>query len=79
MQGVDATVVVTVARGAVWMSIMPPFTWEAIMEPETVEEVIQALELARDDAVSMAAASIRRSVRDDKMAIREIPRGPVAW
>ena len=33
MQGVDATVIVTVVRDKVWLSILPPFTWEAIMEP----------------------------------------------
>ena len=36
-QGVDATVVVTVVQDTVWLSISPPFTWEAIMEPEKVE------------------------------------------
>ncbi|MGH3889526.1 MAG: hypothetical protein ACRDSZ_23695 [Pseudonocardiaceae bacterium] len=31
--GVSATVVVIARQGKVWMSIVPPFTWEAIMEP----------------------------------------------
>lgn len=32
------------------MSIVPPFTWEAIMEPTTVGELIHVLGLARDEA-----------------------------
>lgn len=56
MQGVDATVVVTVVRSAVWMCIMPPFTWEAMMEPEKVDEVIRTLESARREAERMGAA-----------------------
>ncbi len=50
MEGVDVTVVVTVVRGTVWLSISPPFTWEAFMEPGQVDEVMHALELARDEA-----------------------------
>jgi hypothetical protein len=71
MQGVDAMVVVTVVRGMVWMSIRPPFSWEAIIDTEKVDEVIRALELARNDAVSTAAAFSKRP-------LREIPSGPVA-
>ena len=56
MQGVDATVVVTVVHGAVWLSISPPFTWEVIMEPGKIDEVTRVLELARDDARKTAAA-----------------------
>jgi ABC-type Fe3+ transport system substrate-binding protein len=78
MQGVDATVVVTVVRGVVWMSIMPPFTWEAMMDPEKVAEVIRALESARGEAAAMAVAFSRRPLRDGETAIREITRGPVA-
>ena len=48
------TVVVTVVRDTVWLSISPPFTWEAIMEPEKVDEVISMLEMARDEAQKMA-------------------------
>lgn len=55
MQGVDATVVVTVVHGAVWLSISPPFTGEAIMTPGKVDEVIHVLELARDEAKTAAA------------------------
>jgi hypothetical protein len=78
MQGIDATVVVTVAQGAVWMSIRPPFTWEAISEPGKVDEVIQALEPARGEAASMSTALRRPSSRADTAAIRKITRGPVA-
>lgn len=56
MQGVDATVVVTVVQGKVWMSISPPFTWEAIMVPGKVDEVMSVLEAARDEAKRMTAA-----------------------
>jgi hypothetical protein len=48
--GVSATVVVRVYRGAVWMSIEPPFTWEAIMGSDIVKELIRTLESARKDA-----------------------------
>jgi hypothetical protein len=57
MQGVDTIVIVTVVRGTVWMSISPPFTWEAIMTPGKVDEVIHVLELARDEATMAAATS----------------------
>lgn len=56
MGGVDATVVVTVVRDKVWLSISPPFTWEAIMEPGKVDEIMSILELARDEAEKVAAA-----------------------
>jgi hypothetical protein len=49
-QGVDVTVVVTVVQDTVWLSISPPFTWEAIMETGKVDEVISMLKLARDEA-----------------------------
>lgn len=57
-EGVDATVKVTVQQGKVWMSIEPPFTWDAIMEPRKVDELIRTLVQARDDA-----AAIRRRTR----------------
>ncbi len=52
--GVLATVVITVQQGQVWMSIQPPFTWEAIMEPWKVEELIRTLMLAAEGAKRMA-------------------------
>lgn len=50
MQGVSALVIVTVVREMVWLSISPPFTWEAIMKPGKVDELISVLTLARDEA-----------------------------
>lgn len=78
MQEVDATVVVTVVHGSVWMSIRPPFIWEAIMDPGKVDEVIRALESARGEAATMSAALSRRPPREAETAIRQITKGPVA-
>lgn len=50
MEGVSATIVVTVRRGKVWVSIQPPFTSETILDPEKVDAVIRTLTQARDDA-----------------------------
>jgi hypothetical protein len=50
MRGEDATIVVRVVQGMVWLSISPHFTWEAIMTPGTVDEVMRVLEKARDEA-----------------------------
>lgn len=58
--GVPATVVVITQRGQVWVSVSPPFTWEAILHPGEVDALIRALELARDDAAKMAPALRRR-------------------
>lgn len=49
-QGEHATVVVRVAHGTVWLSISPPFTWEAIMTPGMVDEVVGVLKVAREEA-----------------------------
>ena len=59
--GETATVVVRVVHGYVWLSISPPFTWEAIMEPGMVDEVMRVLELARDEArqTGMPEAGLR--------------------
>lgn len=51
--GLAATVVVIAQRGRVWVSIQPRFTWEAIMEPGKVDELIHTLGLAREDAKKM--------------------------
>ena len=51
--GVAATIFVTAQRGQVWMSIQPPFTWEAIMVPGKVDELIRTLGLAREAAKRM--------------------------
>jgi len=55
--GVVATVVVTTRRGKVWMSIQPLFTWEAIMEPGMVDELIRTLALAAEDAKKMMSGT----------------------
>jgi len=50
-------VVVIVQRGKVWMSIQPPFTWDASMEPGMVEELIRTLALAAEDAKKMVSGT----------------------
>ncbi len=70
MAGVDATVVVTVVQDTVWLSISPPFTWEAIMEPGKVDEVMSMLELARDEAKKVARNG--SAFRGDKAVVRAI-------
>lgn len=75
MQGVEVTVVVAVVRGTVWMSISPPFTWEAIMVPGKVDEVISVLELARDEAKTATAHS-GRAPRGSTAVTRAITNGP---
>jgi Na+/proline symporter len=77
MQGMNATVVVTVVQGKVWVSISPPFTWEAIMEPGKVDKLLHVLELARDEAKEMVARN-ERAPRGDKPVVRAITRGPEA-
>jgi sulfur carrier protein ThiS len=62
--GVSATVVVTAQHGQVRVSIIPPFTWEAIMEPAKVDELIRTLGLAREDAIRMVNG--KRLPRRDK-------------
>lgn len=47
---VTATVVAVARKGHVWVSITPPFSWEAILEPGKVDELIHVLGLAREDA-----------------------------
>jgi hypothetical protein len=71
MQRVDVTVV----QGKVWMSISPPFTWEAIMEPGKVDEVMSVLGAARDEAKKMAAARDGRASHEGKAVIRAITSG----
>lgn len=62
--GVSATVVVTVQRSQIWLSIQPPFTWEAIMDPGKVDELTRTLTLAREDAQRMGRG--KRVSRGDK-------------
>lgn len=53
--GADATVLVIVRAGRVWLSVVPPFTWEAIMPAEKVDELTRTLQVARDEAQAMAS------------------------
>ena len=76
-EGIDATVVVTVVQGKLWMSISPPFTWEAIIEPSKVDDVMHVLEVAREEAKKMAAARSGRAPREGKTVVRAITRGRV--
>ena len=46
------------------MLIQPPFTWEAIMEPGMIDELIRTLALAAEDAKKMASGrSVSRGGR----------------
>ena len=72
--GDHAAVVVTVVQGMVWLSIRPLFTWEAIMEPVKVDELIRVLELVREEAQKLAAMRGRRAVRGNEVAVRAVGR-----
>ncbi len=76
-EGAAATVVVTTYREQVWMSIVPLFMWEAIMELEEVDELMHVLGLARQEAEKMAAARRVHASRGDRTVVREIPSGTV--
>lgn len=67
--GVIATIVVFARQGAVLMSIVPPFTWEAVMDPDTVDELIDTLGLAQEDARKMPSARERPMVPGGKAEI----------
>jgi hypothetical protein len=70
MQEIDASVVVTVVQGTVWMSISPLFTWEAILQPGKVDEIIHVLELARDEAEKTAVVCNGNALRAAKLSGR---------
>ncbi|MGH8965925.1 MAG: hypothetical protein ACRDXB_11440 [Actinomycetes bacterium] len=53
--GVSAIMVVIARQGKVWMSIVPLFTRESIMEPAKVDELMRTLALAREDAKRMVS------------------------
>ncbi|MGH3936342.1 MAG: hypothetical protein ACRDS1_15420 [Pseudonocardiaceae bacterium] len=59
--------VVTVVHDTVWLSISPPLTWEAIMKPGKVDEVMSMLELARDEATKVAAARNGDAFRGERL------------
>lgn len=63
--GVAATIIVIARQGRVLLSIMPPFTWEAILEPSRIAELTHTLELARDDAEKMAVTPPKRTSHHD--------------
>ncbi|MGH3765987.1 MAG: hypothetical protein ACRDS0_15340 [Pseudonocardiaceae bacterium] len=54
------------------MSIVPPFTWEAIMELRKVDELVQVLGLARDEARRSVTVSATRADRGGNGLGREI-------
>ena len=66
-EGVAATIVVFARQGTVLVSISPPFTWEAIMDPEQVDELIRTLGLAQDDATKMSSSRESPVVRGTKL------------
>ncbi len=70
--------VVTVVQGNVWLSVSPPFTWEAIMEPGKVDELMHVLELARDEAKNMVTAHNGRAARESRTMAGKITRGTSA-
>jgi hypothetical protein len=77
-EGVAATVMVTVVKGEVSMSIIPPFTWQAIMDPGQIDELMHVLRLARDEARRMSLTGGRWVIRADKETVREITSGKTA-
>ncbi len=74
-EGVVATVVVTVYRGNVWMSIVPPFTWDAIMEPGQVDELIRVLGVAREQVRRSVAIAATWADRPGNGVIRAVGPG----
>jgi hypothetical protein len=70
--GVAVTVVVTAYRGHVWMSIVPPFSWEAIMEPEHVDQLIHVLELTREESSRRAPTGGAPAVCGSNGVVRQI-------
>lgn len=72
--GVSAAVTVTVLHGQVRVSIQPPFTWEAIMEPGKVDELIRTLTLARDVANRMESGEcVSREHKQQLANVRVLP------
>lgn len=54
--GEIAIVVVRMVQGYVWVSVSPPFTWEAIMTVGMIDEVVGVLQVAREEAERMGEA-----------------------
>jgi hypothetical protein len=59
--GVAATVIVVIRQGKVHMSIIPPFTWEAILDPGKIDELMQVLGQAKKYAGQNIARMIPRT------------------
>lgn len=74
-EGVAATVMVTAVKGKVSMSIIPPFTWQAIMDSGQIDELMHVLRLARDEAKRMSLTGGQWVIRADKGPVREITSG----
>lgn len=56
------------------MSIVPPFTWDVIMAPAKVDELLQVLAMAREDARrSVAVVAMRTDYGDNGREIRNRP------
>ena len=71
-EGVAVTVVVTTYRGHVWMSIVPPFTWEAIMDPGNVDQLIRVLALAREESSRRVSVGGMRVDRESNEIVGEV-------
>lgn len=56
--GITATVVVVVRQGKVMVSIVPPFTWEVILDPRKVDDLVRSLAQAGEDAKRIARKAI---------------------
>jgi hypothetical protein len=76
--GVPATVIVVARSGHVWVSITPPFTWEAIMEPGKVDELIHTLGLAREDARQLASTRAAQPQCEGSAVVQGIAGGMAA-
>lgn len=72
-EGVVATVVVATYRGDVWISIVPPFTWDVVMAPAKVDELIQVLATARKDARRSVAVVATRTDHGGNGVVRGDP------
>ncbi len=64
--GVNTTIVVVARQGKVWLSIDPPFTWEAILESEKVDELVRVLRQAENDATRMLLTASARQITRPK-------------
>lgn len=73
--GVSATIVVVARQGLVWLSVLPPFTWEIILKPGQVDELARTLKLAQQDATRMAPATRKRMPHPDQAIIRKVTGG----